>query len=520
MKKKSKSWLHHLRIHEWLCVGLLLISFLIRFYNFDYPIINGEVQRDYLVGRHIAYFGERVLTGPCCLWNGTFGNLRHSPVYYYFIAFLLRLFDNLMWVSFVNLALQVLSVWLLFKIGQLLFNSKTGLVAATFFALSSYGVEQSVYMWQPRLMSAFFLLTALLLTLTWKKHERRFLFVALPLFIFAGSIHSSLFALMPSLIVLIVYFFRKKILDRNLIFFLIIESLFGWLIAYGSVVVFLIQTKIVQGYLQKALVDLWVHSSQEFVNQIVTIIQQLFMSFFSSIHPLTLSTGLILTGIVFFRVKQKDSHNTSLVILLGIVLQFVVVVAFIKAPIWQFYLTPLFPLLFLIVAYGLTIVRQRNTQEKIVKAILYLFFIWMFSNSLSFLNPRLRTITQVDEGVESMVTEIKDIARQKGTQQLDFFQMFVVSKGVRSPPLADLVFWVPLEKKLQTQLFTLTDEAQSYALGPKSHEFVFLICQSDPGMVTEYECMSYFAKAYPFHKIKKQIYVKQSFHIYLTNKES
>lgn len=116
-------------IRNWLFPLLIFISLFIRLYRLDYPLMNAEAHRDYVVGRHIIRYLEIPLTGPCCLWNGKFGTIRNSPSYYYLVPFLTLLILYLPWLFHMAKSVSFVTS---FALERLLVFSSFELIAHTF----------------------------------------------------------------------------------------------------------------------------------------------------------------------------------------------------------------------------------------------------------------------------------------------------------------------------------------------------------------------------------------------------
>ncbi|MEK7083501.1 MAG: hypothetical protein AAB972_04965, partial [Patescibacteria group bacterium] len=88
------------RIHIVVLIFILGLGFIFRVDSFrTYPEMQWEqtdYSRDYLVAHHIISYGEVPLTGP----DGKFGTTHSSPVYFYFLALLLGIRDNIVWLGY------------------------------------------------------------------------------------------------------------------------------------------------------------------------------------------------------------------------------------------------------------------------------------------------------------------------------------------------------------------------------------------------------------------------------------
>ena len=73
---------------------IITLAFLYRLLYLDYPLINTEPQRDYLIAQHILTYQDFPEAGPCCIFNGSYAPYRHPVAYYYLLAGLLAINQN------------------------------------------------------------------------------------------------------------------------------------------------------------------------------------------------------------------------------------------------------------------------------------------------------------------------------------------------------------------------------------------------------------------------------------------
>lgn len=141
---------------------ILAVAAFMRLYRIgDYLTFLGDEGRDVLVVYNILH-GHFTLLGPTASVGGFF----LGPVYYYFMAPFLWLFNYNPVGPAVMIALAgIMTVWLVYFVGQRFFDRTTGLIAAALFAISPLVITYSRSSWNPNLMP---LTTVLLLLLLYK----------------------------------------------------------------------------------------------------------------------------------------------------------------------------------------------------------------------------------------------------------------------------------------------------------------------------------------------------------------
>src|SRR3990167_9394182 len=132
-----------------LLLGVLIISFFLKIYFLRDLSEYDDTNKDYLVVRHIVKYQEYPMAGP---WSAVSGDLRHSPLYFYFLSVFNFINNSLEFLAIINVILQTLNILIIYFIGKELFNKKTGLLAATIFGFSTLTLEQAAYIWQPWVM--------------------------------------------------------------------------------------------------------------------------------------------------------------------------------------------------------------------------------------------------------------------------------------------------------------------------------------------------------------------------------
>lgn len=148
-----KSQIH---LHNLLILGILIIAAILRLYKISgYMTFLGDEGRDVLVVYNILH-GHFTLLGPTASVGGFF----LGPIYYYFMAPFLWLFNyNPVGPAVMVALFGVFTVFLVYKIGNELFDKTTGIIASVLYAISPLIIAYSRSSWNPNLMPFFSLLT-------------------------------------------------------------------------------------------------------------------------------------------------------------------------------------------------------------------------------------------------------------------------------------------------------------------------------------------------------------------------
>ena len=156
---------------------IILLAIFLRFYNLENSLMFlGDQGRDALVVSNIFKDLDPVFIGPVT----SIGNMYLGPFYYYFmLPFLWISYPSPMGPVYAVAALGVLTVFLLFKIAEKIFNKKTAILATLFFALSATVVSLSRFSWNPNPAPFFSLLMFYFTYLAWKKDGRYWILVSL-----------------------------------------------------------------------------------------------------------------------------------------------------------------------------------------------------------------------------------------------------------------------------------------------------------------------------------------------------
>ena len=144
-----------------LLIAILILASFLRLYRIgEYMEFLGDQGRDIVIIRDLLKNGNFFFIGP----QTSIGNMYLGPYFYYLIAPFLWLFAyNPIGPSIFVALLNVLTVYLVYRVARVWFNRKAGLLSALLFAVSPVVVTYSGFSWNPNVLHLFTLLFIYLL---------------------------------------------------------------------------------------------------------------------------------------------------------------------------------------------------------------------------------------------------------------------------------------------------------------------------------------------------------------------
>lgn len=236
MKKKKQqkrnNWFGRHKIKIYL-ISLCVIAFFLRFYGLSQNLFFGPEQGiDLLKIKEIALDYNPVLVGAKTDIAGIF----HGPIYYYLavIPFLISRGDPIFIAGFF-IAINSLSVLIIYKIASELYDRRVGIIASTLFAVSFGAISYSRWLSSHPLtipLSCIFFLGIIMFL----KGRRRYLFLASASFGLVGQaefLNYLFFGVMLSLIIAVFwrsFLSEKKIFLAANIIILLFFALFNYML--------------------------------------------------------------------------------------------------------------------------------------------------------------------------------------------------------------------------------------------------------------------------------------------------
>ena len=490
----------------WIALTLcLIISLLVRLPLIDYPVHNSESWRDYLVARHIVKYGERPLTGPCCLWNGQLGNLRHSAVYYYLIALPLIISDHPLFWQSVNILFQVAGIALVFLLAREMFGLSTAVAATLLFSLHATILKESQFVWQPHVMEPLLICSYLFLLLAYTRKSFWLLFWSVIIFVLAAVVHNAAFAVVPIYGVLVYTVAKRQRFP--------LRSCLGlgvgagiWLVVLYLPWLYFVSVNHVNLTISSPLGGFLVKNVGELGRELGKNSQLLRQELLFTPGILLL---VVLDSVNYWRCRKSlpPVQVRFWVILVGAVLLCIVGVSLFKLPMQSYYFTPLISLMVIWASETVWGGRSLWRVGYLVTPLYFIYLLYVSSAHFYFLKlPNLAQRIYLQPAVSALVVAIKGLQKSDRYPHPDFFRLKTYVSGIESSATADLLFWALLERSLGYKLLTVGDRDQSYSV-ITGDAYMFLVCYSYAYTMNEKdECITPFLTHYPQFVLKQEIH--------------
>jgi len=490
-----------------LLVAIIALAFLYRLVWLDYPLINTEPQRDYLIAQHILTYQDLPKSGPCCLFNGFYAPYRHPVIYYNILSGMLAINQNFMFLMFINFFLQIIPVVAIFVLASRFFPYNAGLLAIFFYGFHQAIFKNALFFWQPHLMLPFLYGSFFALFLFYRTNKYWLLIVSILLFFIGSAIHLSSVPVAPFWLIALFFILRsqKRSIKLYLTAFLLIcigllVMLKGVSLEIFNDPLLLIHGSIVD-YGQSLVANTSVYLKSLYGNGIEISFVGIFLLILNFVFLL-----------LYFRQRKLVQRKFYMIILIGIIAAFIAGISIFKATIWSYYLSPLFGVS--IIVFAETIAVQKN---RLIKAFAILWIVIFIGQFFFYYPPVIKFFSNargIDLAANVLVKEIKDIQRQKNYPQPNFFLIKVYAQGVETPTVEDLAFWLPLEQKLQRKFIRVNNTTSSFTRLNSSY-YIYVVCQSFAKKINvSKDCLEPFNKEFSGYKINRVIYEKQPFTIY------
>lgn len=509
---------------------ILLASLAIRLQFLDYPLVNGEAHRDFLVGSHMLKYGDIPLTGPCCLFNGEYGMIRNAPLYHYIISFILIFNNDMMFLQSMHILFQLATIFFIYQIGKQLFRTTTGLMASTLYSSSWIVFWQSRYFWQPYTMAFLIHLSILLFVLAHTKKEIKFLYASIVFFFFAAAVHNAVYALVPQYL-FIIFLMTKKIIKKRLIWrnSLIFAGL-AFALSYIPWFIDLFKNKrallesVGNSTFTLPISNFYLFMANFFRNTV-----EFYRLFF---FDYILLTGFFFLGLLFYISKQKNRLQANYCFILFITITFsIAFFSLFNITLSRFYFTALFGMLVIVVAETTSFLFSQIKGKKylfilkeLMQGAILILLVSIFSHNFAILSTKspLENYKKTNEAIQAIKREIYSIKEKEQLKNLNFFTLDVYAKvhSIESQPNASMPFWILLEKELNQKLIKSVDDGSGYII-LNENRYEFIICQSITAPLDDTrECLRPHFEKNPRQRLVGQIFKNEIFTIYAMKSRS
>lgn len=374
---------NYFKIESLLLGTLLLFSCFIRFYQINrLDFFTYDQARDALYIKRILIDHKFRLIGT----QSSIPGLYTGPAYYYLMTPFLFFFNfSPIGIDFATAVFGVLTVFLVYYLVKLLTdNYLAGIMVSFLYSTQAQILEQSRFSWNPNPGPLFFVLFLLGLYKILKDGKRWWVIV-FPSLAILLQLHYSGVCLIPVLI-LFIFVNRKKIsLDKwfyfSIIFFILLMSPLGLFDLRHNFT----GTKAIINYLKHGTGGKIPPPpfAVGFIEKLKYLLVELPFGVKNSFLSSFLLTGVVL-GLVIDWVKNKDNRSLLLILLLTLILGIVVASGY-KGSFFNFYLTLMYPLGFLLVGYFL----KGKNQKTFFNLLVITVFVLIFSKNLVKIIPRL-----------------------------------------------------------------------------------------------------------------------------------
>lgn len=502
---------------------LLFIGFAMRVTTHTYPYGVDDSNRDYLVAHHIVEYHEYPLTGPFAAVTQS----RNSPSYYYVLAAFALIKDDPIFLRVVSSALQAVTILIVYLLAKKLYGLKTALLASILINFNYYSLIQAVFIWQPWVMQPFVNLSYLMLLISYQKQNYPYLLASIFFFIFAGSLHTSVFALIPIfLIVSLIILKNQKATPRH--FLGAITTLIVSFLAFYLPLIFAsFKNNTVLPSLQAHMVSL--NPPIQMLFQFFKNITYFTVGSFSNAGVVTPLSNLFalsicaLLAIYFYKQKQKKEKLHSLLLLAPIILimlYFAVVHVRIFNPNYGIhYYTPVYGLFIILLARALIFIFTQTNRLKTIGIFLISFYLALFFSFVFQKFYKDKTTYALRYLNDPAINAIKiDILSLKNNNNYKDFSFFYIDseKGDVFGWKYNATVWAVLEREFGTRLVKLDDyNRQGFKqLNGSYSKYIFLICPVSSNFVKGgQDCGGKFLEVNKSYEYEKITYISQTYKI-------
>ncbi|MPM59437.1 hypothetical protein SDC9_106279 [bioreactor metagenome] len=342
---------------HWILILVLLIGAFFRLYQIgDYMEFLGDQGRDVIIIKDFWQNGNLFFIGP----QTSIGNMYLGPWFYYLIspALLISNFSPVgpaIFIAFLN----ILTIYMLYFVGNKWFSKSIGLISAFLFAISPVVIKYSNFIWNPNIMPLFSLLFIYFFFESFNSKKFHYFLYASLSFVMVINSHYLGLALLPLVGIFWLYslirFIQKK---SKLLKPFLINSLFAFLIFILSLTPQILFDIKHQGQNIKAL-TIFFTQRETTVNLKAYKAIPIAPLLFDQINTRLLAgknetVGIIVTILLFFgifiSVLKPKKQKFNFWVILGWYFSGIIALALYKQHVYDHYFAFLFPVAFLFIA--------------------------------------------------------------------------------------------------------------------------------------------------------------------------
>lgn len=216
---------------KFILILILLLAAFLRFFRLETFTnwLSDDSARDVLVAKHMS-MGEIIGIRPYAAHG--LGLINNSPLYYYMLSFLWTISRNPIIMASIFAIFGILTVYLGFKLGDILIDKNFGLLVAFLLSISFVMVRFSRSIYQANLMPLWLLLFLVAMVKSLKNKSLVWLFLTELVLLFGLHLHYSVFWILPFGLVGLVFGFnnlnRKQKNFKNITVGILVFSFMVW----------------------------------------------------------------------------------------------------------------------------------------------------------------------------------------------------------------------------------------------------------------------------------------------------
>lgn len=472
-----------------------------RFYHFSdkYRAGDGDVSRDYLVARHIAFYGARPWAGP---WTSISDSARNSPAYYYLLAPFLLLHDDIITLGVANAGLQIFALTLT-VIMVLEMVSLPAAIVFSAFALTNHAiVDQAYFSWQPHWANSMLLISWFLL---WRgyRNKRFFLTAAgAALWVASAATHMSVLLTLPFFLFCIFVSAKKQRVNERVMW--LAAAVISWIAFILFLPVLIWWAGPYRYYIPSGLP---IARPDAFGAGFVRHLLAFLSVFYSSKNIIIVSimagagSTLIAAAVHFFR-REKQGKKQLVFLAAVMIVQYLLAASIFGGSVYvHFYLPITMPFLILISLVIAAYIAGRRSRGLAFFALC----IWIFSKGFFHLGYWESNVNAAF--VHDMAVSIVKREEEKKTLR---FSVRLYIRGV-GETYSDSIVWATLEHRLKKPMVRIVNYGNSY-LPLLYGGDTYVVCQEYYS--AQLECVSAHEATYLPKKTGVKIYEKNAYAVY------
>lgn len=472
-----------------------------RFYHFSdkYRAGDGDVSRDYLVARHIVYYGARPWVGP---WTSVSDSLRNSPAYYYLLAPFLLLDDDILTLGVVNAGLQIIGLTLAVVIVLEMGSLPVAIVFSIFTLTNHHILDQVYFSWQPHWANSLLLISWFLLWRGYRNAQFSLTVAGATLWVLSAAVHMSILLTLPFFLFCVLVSVKKQRTNERVVW--LATAVLSWMAFILFLPVVIWWAGPYRYYIPSGLpITFPTMFGASFVRHLAA-----FLSIFYASKNIIVITVMAISGCItmvaaahFFRRQELGSKQVFL-LAAAMIVQYALAASLFDGQVrTHFYLPAAVPFLILISLVVVEDIEARRSRG----IALFALCVWIFSRSFFHFGYWQSDVsaTRVGDMTKSILREV-----EKKTPQFSV-RLYVRGTGETA---SDSVVWASLEHRMKKPFVRIVNYGNSYVSLNNGGD-TFVICQEYYS--AQNECTSSYEAKYRPQKIKEKMYEKNAYTVYV-----